>query len=126
MHLLLCSTRGTTPSAQHTTDLYAMWREASPQAETHNCAHAQIQLHRGDRPITITEPQLITQGRQMKYEWKPDRSGKYLTVVYKDVPPGEEVGKICDHPNVCAMSWSHSIDDVHELKRLMETHDQQR
>ena len=42
-----------------------MWREASTQAQTHNRAHAQIQLHRGNRQVAVAQSQLKPQGRQM-------------------------------------------------------------
>ena len=48
--------------------------------------------------------------------WKPDRSGKYLTVVYRDVIPGDEVGAIVDHPKCVIMSWSNAVHDVEQLK----------
>lgn len=48
-------------------------------------------------------------------EWKSDRSGKYLSVVYEDVQPGIECGLIVDHPKVCGMSWSHALNDVDRL-----------
>jgi hypothetical protein len=51
-----------------------------------------------------------------KSPWKPDRSGKYLTIVYKDVEAGEEVGDLSKHPKSCALSWSHALWDVDNLK----------
>jgi len=52
----------------------------------------------------------------MQSDWKPDRSGKYLTVVYRDVIPGDEVGAIVDHPKCVIMSWSNAVHDVEQLK----------
>jgi len=52
-------------------------------------------------------------------EWKPDRSGQFLTVVYKDVVPGDEVGALLEHPKVCAMSWSNALHDVDYLRNRL-------
>ena len=56
------------------------------------------------------------QPEQEPVAWKPDRSGKYLTVVYRDVIPGDEVGAIVDHPKCVIMSWSNAVHDVEQLK----------
>lgn len=40
-----------------------------------------------------------------------DRSGKWLTVVYKDVKAGDEVRQLFDHPKMSAISWSHALND---------------
>ena len=53
-------------------------------------------------------------------DWKPDRSGKYLTVVYRDLIPGDEVGAILDHPKAVIMSWSNAVHDVHQLKNTLQ------
>jgi len=53
---------------------------------------------------------------QKPVAWKPDRSGKYLTVVYRDVIPGDEVGAIVDHPKCVIMSWSNAVHDVEQLR----------
>ena len=52
-------------------------------------------------------------------EWKPDRSGQFLTVVYKDVVPGDEVGALHEHPKACAMSWSNALHDVDYLRNRL-------
>lgn len=49
-------------------------------------------------------------------EWKPDRSGKYFTAVYRDLIPGDEVGAIVDHPKCVIMSWSNAVHDVEQLR----------
>lgn len=38
-------------------------------------------------------------------------SREWLTVVYRNLTPGEEVRQICEHDKVSAMSWSHAIHD---------------
>ena len=58
----------------------------------------------------------LAQPEQEPVAWKPDRSGKYLTVVYRDVIPGDEVGAIVDHPKCVIMSWSNAVHDVEQLK----------
>lgn len=49
-------------------------------------------------------------------EWKPDRSCKYFTVVYRDLIPGDEVRTIVDHPKCVIMSWSNAVHDVEQLR----------
>ena len=53
---------------------------------------------------------------------KPYRSGKYLTIVYRDVDIGDEVLALTRHEKSCAMSWSNALWDVAYLKSI--THPQ--
>lgn len=52
-----------------------------------------------------------------KHKTQPDdamdasRSGKWLTVVYWDIQPGDEAREIGSHKKVSALSWSHAIHD---------------
>lgn len=46
-----------------------------------------------------------------KAEPAPKGSGKWLTIVYRDIEPGNEAKLLGDHPKVSAMSWSHAMDD---------------
>ena len=39
------------------------------------------------------------------------RCGKWLTVVYQNVQPGDEAREIGSHPKVSALSWSHALND---------------
>lgn len=39
------------------------------------------------------------------------RGSKWLTVVYRDVQPGDEAREIGSHQKVSALSWSHAIHD---------------
>ena len=39
------------------------------------------------------------------------KGGKWLTVVYRDIQPGDESRTIGEHPKVSAMSWSHALHD---------------
>lgn len=50
--------------------------------------------------------------------WAPDRSGKYLTVVYRDLIAPDEVGPIVEHYKCVRMSWSDALEDVDQLKRM--------
>ena len=39
------------------------------------------------------------------------RNGHWLTVVYRDIQPGDEARTIGEHPKVSALSWSHALHD---------------
>ena len=39
------------------------------------------------------------------------KGGKWLTVVYHDIQPGDESRTIGEHPKVSALSWSHALHD---------------
>ena len=39
------------------------------------------------------------------------KGGKWLTVVYRDIQPGDESRTIGEHPKVSALSWSHALND---------------
>lgn len=39
------------------------------------------------------------------------KGGKWLTVVYRDIQPGDESRTIGEHPKVSALSWSHALHD---------------
>ena len=39
------------------------------------------------------------------------KGGKWLTVVYRDIQPGDESRTIVEHPKVSALSWSHALHD---------------
>ena len=36
---------------------------------------------------------------------------KYLTVVYRDIAPGQEARELIEHPKMSASSWSHALND---------------
>lgn len=40
-----------------------------------------------------------------------DRTGKWLTIVYKDVQAGDEARQIIEHPKMSAASWSNALND---------------
>jgi hypothetical protein len=39
------------------------------------------------------------------------KGGNWLTVVYRDIRPGDEARTIGEHPKVSALSWSHALND---------------
>ena len=39
------------------------------------------------------------------------KGDKWLTVVYRDIQPGDESRTIGEHPKVSALSWSHALHD---------------
>ena len=39
------------------------------------------------------------------------KGDKWLTVVYRDIQPGDESRAIGEHPKVSALSWSHALHD---------------
>lgn len=45
---------------------------------------------------------------------EPVATGKWFTVVYKNVVPGDEAALIGSHPKASALSWSHAMDDRDE------------
>ena len=40
-----------------------------------------------------------------------DNCGNWLTVVYRDIQPGDEARAIVEHPKASALSWSHALHD---------------
>ena len=39
------------------------------------------------------------------------KGDKWLTVVYRDIQPGDEAHAIAGHPKASALSWSHALHD---------------
>lgn len=44
------------------------------------------------------------------------RSAKYLTVVYRDIKPGDEARELIMHPKMTASSWSHVMNERDRLQ----------
>ena len=40
-----------------------------------------------------------------------DNCGNWLTVVYRDIQPGDEARAIAEHPKASALSWSNALHD---------------
>ena len=57
------------------------------------------------RALSATQP--AAQGLELA-NCKGD---KWLTVVYRDIQPGDESRTIGEHPKVSALSWSHALHD---------------
>ena len=68
-------------------------------------------------PVPTAQPK---EPEQEPVAWKPDRSGKYFTAVYRDLIPGDEVGAIVDHPKCVIMSWSNAVHDVEQLSNTTQ------
>ena len=45
---------------------------------------------------------------------------KYLTVVYRDIKPGDEARELIMHPKMTASSWSHVMNERDRLAALVE------
>lgn len=52
-----------------------------------------------------------TQPAEQGLELANCKGGKWLTVVYRDIQPGDESRTIGEHPKVSALSWSHALND---------------
>ena len=66
---------------------------------------AAIAALRTEQPAPATQP--AAQGLELA-NCKGD---KWLTVVYRDIQPGDESRTIGEHPKVSALSWSHALHD---------------
>ena len=52
-----------------------------------------------------------TQPTQQGLDLANCKGDKWLTVVYRDIQPGDESRTIGEHPKVSALSWSHALND---------------
>ena len=68
---------------------------------------AEQELRRQYARIAELEAQL----EESTHTTKNGVGGKWLTVVYHDIQPGDESRSIGEHPKVSAMSWSHALHD---------------
>ena len=69
-------------------------------------ASDRLEAIEGSQPDPLTAPQA-----QPADALDERRGGKWLTVVYRDVQPGDEAREIGSHQKVAALSWSHALDD---------------
>lgn len=53
----------------------------------------------------------LKQLEESTHTTKKGMGGNWLTVVYRDIQPGDEARAIADHPKVSALSWSHALHD---------------
>ena len=53
----------------------------------------------------------LKQLEESTHTTKKGMGGNWLTVVYRDIQPGDEARAIADHPKASALSWSHALHD---------------
>jgi hypothetical protein len=53
----------------------------------------------------------LKQLEESTHTTKKGMGGNWLTVVYRDIQPGDEAHAIAEHPKVSALSWSHALHD---------------
>lgn len=53
----------------------------------------------------------LKQLEESTHTTKKGTGGNWLTVVYRDIQPGDEAHAIAEHPKVSALSWSHALHD---------------
>ena len=81
------------------------------------CIHAFIDKDGAEIPLLATDLKAIlqqvaaTHPTQQGLELANCKGGKWLTVVYRDIQPGDEPRTIGEHPKVSALSWSHALHD---------------
>lgn len=91
-----------------------------PVAHPHHCTartadgsceecegHAQAMAEWNTERAALAATQPAAQGLDLA-NCKGD---KWLTVVYRDIQPGDESRTIVEHPKVSALSWSHALHD---------------
>ena len=81
------------------------------------CIHAFIDKDGAEIPLLATDLKAIlqqvaaTHPTQQGLELANCKGDKWLTVVYRDIQPGDESRTIGEHPKVSALSWSHALHD---------------
>jgi hypothetical protein len=102
------------PNALHPADKYEIegFLQDHRFAQEHWCRQAAAELRRQHARIAELEAQLsATHPTQQGLELANCKGGKWLTVVYRDIQPGDESRTIGEHPKVSALSWSHALHD---------------
>lgn len=76
---------------------------------TVSCRSATAQASRSD--MKLIREALIGAGgvESLRKVAEPVETGRWFTVVYKDVSPGDEAALIGSHPKASALSWSHAL-----------------
>ena len=64
-----------------------------------------------DARVKTWREAIATHPSQQGLELANCKGGKWLTVVYHDIQPGDESRTIGEHPKVSALSWSHALND---------------
>ena len=114
---------GATPIAWYVTGCSTMLDEHDAKAEAKRCGGSAkaVPLYAAPQPPAVKESltpestvnQQLTDHLRCATEMMPDsKSGKFLTVVYRDIQPGDEARAIGEHPKVSALSWSHALRDL--------------
>ena len=81
------------------------------------CIHAFIDKDGEEIPLLVADLKALlqqvaaTHPTQQGMELANCKGGKWLTVVYRDIQPGDEPRTIGEHPKVSALSWSHALHD---------------
>lgn len=81
------------------------------------CVHSFIDKNGHEIPLLVADLKALlqqmatTHPTQQGMELANCKGGKWLTVVYRDIQPGDESRTIGEHPKVSAMSWSHALHD---------------
>ena len=96
-----------TPIAWYVTGCSTMLDEHDAKAEAKRCGGSTkaVPLYTVPRGHAATQP--AAQG----VELANCKGDKWLTVVYRDIQPGDESRAIGEHPKVSALSWSHALHD---------------
>ena len=97
-----------TPIAWYVTGCSTMLDEHDAKAEAKRCGGSTkaVPLYTVPRRHAATQP--AAQGVELA-NCKGDNN--WLTVVYRDIQPGDESRAIGEHPKVSALSWSHALHD---------------
>ena len=64
-----------------------------------------------DKDVAELAAIFATHPTQQGLELANCKGDKWLTVVYRDIQPGDESRTIGEHPKVSALSWSHALND---------------
>ena len=84
---------------------FEAWLRVKPCGAAHDFAW---EAWRARAALAATRP---TQPAAQGMELANCKGGKWLTVVYHDIQPGDESRTIVEHPKVSALSWLHALHD---------------
>ena len=94
-----CKWNGDSPKEDKCPDCEA---EGTMTASCPKCHHEYRLI--ADATLAATQP-------AAQVELANCKGDKWLTVVYRDIQPGDESRTIVEHPKVSALSWSHALHD---------------
>ena len=81
---------------------FEAWLRVKPCGAAHDFAR---EAWRARAALASTQP------TQQGLDLANCKGDKWLTVVYRDIQPGDESRTIGEHPKVSALSWSHALHD---------------